>query len=337
MREIYAYKGLDEEVMKSSSGAAFIGFCKVFFNKCKNEKGYVYGATFDENLDVIHKGVSTLKECEAFQGSKYVKSNCKRVYLDIETKIKEGAAVLFSGTPCQVSSLKKYLDIRKVDRKKLFLVDIICHGTPKPIIWRDYKKWLEAKNGSLLRKYCFRFKREGWKAYPALACFENGKSLKNTSDTSVFSRLFLKRYSISKGCFSCKYSNMNREGDITIGDFWGIENIRSSFPSKKGVTLVLVNTESGKHLINEMDSESNEVVIEKINCSNFINYQHNLQRPTEEPNGYDSFWSDYKTASFDDIVKKYLGYGLKYKIIFSIKKYIRKTPLINTYRKLKNR
>lgn len=46
-----------------------------------------------------------------------------------------GREVLFSGTSCQVDGLKKFLSTECV--KNLICVDIVCHGVPSPLVWKN--------------------------------------------------------------------------------------------------------------------------------------------------------------------------------------------------------
>lgn len=337
MKKVYAFKNENKEVMNSSSGGAFIAICKTFENVFGIGMVSYYGATYDDNMNVVHKRVDTAEQCHIFQGSKYVKSNHARVLKEIELDVENKKKILFSGTPCQVFAVKNYLKAKNVTYDDIYYIDIICHGTPQVKIWEDYKRWLEAKHNSKLIKYSFRYKPEGWKAYPAYAKFENGKKLINTAETSIYSKLHMIGYITNKGCFSCPYATENREGDITLGDYWGIEKVLPSFSYKNGVSLIILNSNKMNKIVNNLVKYNCESNLEETKSDLYIKYQHNLTKQTEKPNNYDNFWNDYETNGFEYVLKKYLGYGLKYKIIFKIKKLVRKTPLIDMYRHFKNK
>lgn len=336
MKKVYAFKNTQEELLKSSSGGAFIAICKAFNQKYKNEKKAFYGATYDEKLNIVHKRVENVKECCIFQGAKYVKSNHSLILKEIEKDLKNNVKILISGTPCQISSIKKYLEVKKINYDDCLFIDIICHGTPQVKFWNDYKKWLENKENSKLINYSFRYKKEGWKAYPAYAEFSNGKKLINTAETSIYSKLHMLGFITNNHCFSCPFAKQEREGDITLGDYWGIENILTSFPYKNGVSLLIVNNDKNYDII-ELLNKNNDYLIKETNSEMYLKYQHNLNNPTKKPERYDEFWNDYENNDFEYILKKYLNYGFKYKIMFNIKKIIRKTPFIDIYRKIKNR
>lgn len=45
----------------------------------------------------------------------------------VQKDLKEGKEVLFTGTPCEVAGLKKYL---RKEYDNLYTLDLICHGVP---------------------------------------------------------------------------------------------------------------------------------------------------------------------------------------------------------------
>lgn len=334
MPDVYAFKNIDKEVMKSSSGGAFIAICQTF--EVLHGIGNVAfcGAAFDDQMMVKHMCVESAAECCIFQGAKYVKSECNYIFPELKNQVLNGRWVMFSGTPCQVYALKSFLHKEKVDFEMVFTIDVVCHGVPKKEFWLDYKNWIGSKAGAKLKSYSFRYKLEGWKAYPAYSEFENGKRMVNTPETSVYSRMHMARYSISKGCFSCPFSKEERVSDITLGDYWGVEKIIPDIPSKTGVSLVLVHTNKGKNIVKII--EQTGIYLVETEDRSYLKHQHNLNRPTERPERYDEFWKDYENDEFEGILRKYLGYGLKYKIIFVVKKMVRKTPLIEWYRSRKS-
>lgn len=335
MKKVYAFKNTFEQLMKSSSGGAYIALCETFENIFGKGNVVFYGAMYDKELNVIHGRKCSAEECSDFQGSKYVKSDMSKVLSLVEKDLLQRKYILFSGTPCQIFAIKKYIENKNIALDNLHCIDIICHGTPNEKIWNSYKKWLEKKENSKLIKYSFRYKPEGWKAYPAFAEFQNGKKKINTADLSIYSKLQMIGLTTNKGCFSCPYSNMNRVGDITIGDYWGIEKIMPTVESKNGVSLIIVNTEKGDSIVDKFDKD--KYFSEETNTDEYIKYQHNLKEKTQKPKNYNEFWNDYQEFGFEFILEKYLNYGKKYIIVHNIKKIIRKSPFINIYRNLKSK
>ena len=252
---VYAFRNREEVERKSSSGGAFSAVVEAVFNMFGGESNItVYGATFDDSLNVVHVAAKDIVSCNIFRGSKYIESNIIDCYSKIDEELRKGNVVLFSGTPCQVSAINNYLKHKAVNREKFYIVDILCHGTPSKSLWNDYKEWLEKKNRSKLVDFSFRYKSARWKLYPCMAEFEDGTVKINTQDVRLFTTLFFTGLAYRECCYHCRYANLNREGDITLGDFWGFENVMPVIAKQwnaracQGVSLVLVNSKKGERL-----------------------------------------------------------------------------------------
>ena len=332
--EVFAFKNNYFELKNSSSGGAFIACCKSFEKKYGPKNVAFCGAELRSDMTVVHDIVYSAKDCSRFQGSKYVRSNTDNIYLKISELLLEGKAVLFSGTPCQVAALKAAIAHKKISTEKLFTIDIICHGTPDVRIWNAYKAWIEEKAGGKLIAYSFRYKPKGWYGYPAYAEFDNGIKMIDTKETSVYSKLHLRGFSITAGCFKCPYSNMKRISDVTIGDFWGIEQEQISIDDRDGVSLIIVNTRQGTDIVKGLEQEG---ILIPIVGTNFIKYQHNLLFPTNKPKLYDDFWKDVLSNRFEEVLHTYLSYGWKYTIKYDLRSFCEKIGLLELYRKVKRK
>lgn len=323
--EVYAFKNKTDILIKSSSGGAFTEVISSIFRLYPSKKIVIYGAIFDSNFNVCHASVSNLKDCKKFRGSKYVQSNLKGIFDDIAYNLNARNIVVFSGTPCQNQLLNIFLKKKKISTDNLFKIDVICHGTPKPNIWKSYVRWLEKKNKSKLIGYSFRYKDgKKRKSYSAYAKFENKKEKIDSLDVKVFNRLFLRRLTLTEKCFTCNFANIERVTDITLGDFWGIEKIMPDFPNKNGVSEILVNTKKGKTIIEDIkqfNSNNLQVNIERCFSNEYINYQNNLNQPAERPLNYDKFNAEYKKYGIEYVIKKYAGYAFKNRIIDFIKRF----------------
>ncbi len=330
--EVYAFKNNENILSKSSSGGAFDAVVKAYYNANKekyrlNESDMlVYGAAFDDDFNVVHKAAYSKDECKMFRGSKYVKSHVGNVYKEVGEHLLRGKAVLFSGTPCQVQALKNFLRSNDIETERLYLIDLICHGTPKPEIWSDYRKWIEKKYTSKITWVSFRDKSDKSKNYSIRINLQNGKSLVNKLETSLFTGLFLNRYIMEQGCYKCPFANLNRCGDITLGDFWGIEDIIPEFPKQDGVSEVLVNSQKGMILLEDIKkhSQKDKTFLKQCFSNEYIKYQNNLQKPAEKPKRLEEFNLDYKIGGFEYIIKKYVGYNYKGKLKYYIKKILKK-------------
>lgn len=326
----YAFVNCNKnELNKSSSGGAFSAIVDALYRIEEDAFPVVLGAAYDEAFRVVHKVAFTREACEKFCGSKYVQSDLQDSFQRVEKCLKDGKTVLFTGTPCQVYAIRSYLGRNKCVTEKFYAVDIICHGTPSPKVWNSYVKWLENRFGKL-EDFSFRYKKAGWRNYPCMAKFSSGKMLTNNLYTQLFTNLFFTHKVLRECCYKCKFSNLKRTGDLTIGDFWGIEDVmpevlhEGTLKTENGISEILVNSEKGELVLCLM--KKNNICIE-CNSDDYIKYQHNLNKPTERPFGTDIFWKEYEEFGFEYILKKYAGYNFKNRI----KAVIRTVLRVNNY------
>lgn len=326
-QECYAFTNNNtEELNRSSSGGAFSAIVDALYD-IEKDNIVVYGAVIDSEMNIIHRAAYDITGCNTFCTSKYVQSNMNECFKQVVSDLNDGKFVLYTGTPCQIAAVRSFVAQKKINDEQLFLVDIICHGTPSPGLWKQYVIWMEKKFGKMT-EFSFRYKAAGWKGYPAMAKFENGKQLINDDYTQAFTNLFFTHKALRESCYSCQYANMNRPGDLTIGDYWGAEAILKeqinlgTFVQKKGISEIIVNTPKGKTLIQNVVKDNSYVLNE---TDAYIKYQHNLNRPTERPEGTERFWDEYKTNGADFIIKKYGKLGVKQKIIKMVPSSIKDT------------
>lgn len=285
---VYAAKYRDDKTTaESTSGGIFIPIAKNTLEK----GGIVYGCAYDENLIARHIAVEDEKELFRLQGSKYVQSDISGIYSRIKADLESDRYVLFSGTGCQVAGLRSFLGR---EYEKLITVDIVCHGVPSPRLFARYIDYLGKKLGEPVKSYNFRSKkRHGWGLFYELEWGKKSKSGSGFDDPYYNAFLNCKTY--REGCYSCRFANCNRQGDITLADFWGIEYINPKFYSKNGVSLVLVNTEKGKRLWKSLDNciDSADSTLEKA-----VKMNKNLSAPSSRPvcrNGiYEGFDGDFE-------------------------------------------
>lgn len=227
-----------EVLSKSSSGGMF----SVIADYVIEKGGIVYGVTYNEKLDVVHDHVEKKEELKKFQYSKYVRSDLKNSYVEIEKFLKENRYVLFTGTPCQCAGLRLYL---KKDYDKLITCEIICHSNASPKIFNMYKKNVELTFGSKIKQIIFRYKKYGWHGGNTYAILEDGREIEIPEFTNAFLDSLIGRPS----CHNCKFCTIKRYSDFTIGDFWGIEKVDKSVKDDNtGISLLCVNTDKGKKI-----------------------------------------------------------------------------------------
>ena len=289
--DAYAARHKDmEEVETSRSGAAFIAISDYVLEN----GGVVYGAGYTDHFRVVHKRAITKEERDEFKGSKYVQSDMNTVFRQVRKDLKDGLTVLFSGTPCQTAGLNSY--IGKKLRERLILVDIVCHGVPGPYLWRDYIAYLEKKQGDKICWVNFRDKQKfGWTAHK-----ETFKFVKGGGKMS-FTYLFYQHIMFRPSCGKCHYTNTKRPSDITIADFWGWEKTDPNINADdKGVSLILVNTEKGREILDAIKDSMTVIPAKLEDC-----LQPNLQHPSVFSKEWRNFERDYERKGFEYVMKKY--------------------------------
>ena len=227
--------------LKSQSGGVF----SVIAEQIISEGGIVFGAGFDQNWIVKHKGINRLENIEFLRGSKYVQSDLEETYKEAEQYLKQGSKVLFSGTPCQIQGLKSYL---QQDYEGLFTIDLICHGVSSPEVWNQYlKEYLADKQ---LHKYCQKDKRRNNAITYTL---KDGTEIVEASEDNIYMKGFYKDLFQRPSCHKCGFKGIERCSDITLGDFWGIENYLPEFGDKYGISAVIVHDNKGEKLFQKIE------------------------------------------------------------------------------------
>lgn len=288
-----------KQYMQSSSGGIFILLCEYIISK----GGIVCGAIYDKDFVVKHSFAKTLDECRAFQGSKYVQSDIRGIYSKIKTILKDNVPVLFSGTPCQVAGLKLYL---RKNYDNLYTVDLICHGVPSPLMFKDYLNFVRGKNEILHINMKSKSKKKGT---TIRFDFLNGKYVRQTLKTDLWNKLYFGSFIVRPSCHNCQFTHFNRVGDITIGDSWGINKYYPNFHADKMTSLLFVNTHKGAFLYDRISNQ-----IDKIEITKEESMQPQLQYPTKKSLEREAFWEDYIKYGFNYVIKKYLGFN-RYEIV----------------------
>lgn len=282
--KVFAAINTNEEIrMKSSSGGIFT----LLAEQVIKEGGVVFGARFDEQWQVQLDYTETIEGIAAFRGSKYVQARTGSTYRQAESFLKQGRKVMFTGTPCQIAGLKKFL---RKEYENLLTVDFVCHGVPSPLVWSKYLKErlasLGEKNSVLfsskfkdvskrtisLEDISFRNKNLGWKKFSFVLY---GKTRRGDSrrreNTVLFScmhykdtymRAFLNNLILRPSCHNCKCKEGKSNADLTIADFWGIDNYNPNMDDDKGTSLILIYTFNGKKCFFKLNLLKTEECIE---------------------------------------------------------------------------
>ena len=271
----YAAINPDEPIrLNSSSGGVFT----LLSERIISQGGVVFGARFNDQNEVIHDCVESIAELEAFRGSKYVQSVIGVSYRKVEEFLVQGRLVLFSGTPCQIDGLKRYL---LKPYSHLFTVEVACHGVPSPAVWRQYLKMRSSE--ASCNRISFRDKSTGWSNYSIKI-----ESYIRPHDEDDYMLCFLKDYSLRPSCFSCSSKDGKSGADITMADFWGVQEVAPNLQDEKGVSLIIVNTLKGQSLVDQIALNKQEVKPDIARAYNPALYSSALR-----PARYDRFWKQF--------------------------------------------
>lgn len=228
----------DRQRAQSSSGGVF----SLLAEKVLEQGGAVYGAAMEPNLTVRHVRITDKNALPRLMGSKYVQSQMGDCYTRVRRELAQGREVLFSGTGCQAQGLLRFLGGPKPG---LLTVDVICHGVPSPAVWQGYAKAIGAQT-----PLSFRDKSTGWQQYSVQL---NGMAHPYRQDP--YMRLFLSDVILRPSCYHCPAKGASRVSDLTLADFWGIQNVDPAMFDDKGTSLVLVHSAAGEQALAQIRPE----------------------------------------------------------------------------------
>lgn len=309
-QKVYAVRLRDEKaLMKSSSGGAFWAMAQVVID----HHGVVFGAAYTKEFSIVHVKAENYEDLRKMQGSKYVQSDTADTYAECKKELDAGRWVLYTGTPCQIAGLRSYLS---KDYSNLITVDLICHGVPSPKLFKKYLSWLSGKYGEPVLEYDFRTKENvGWGLEYRAKTKTKTQFLSGGLDP--YYNKFLSGSIYRMCCYSCKYANMNRVGDITIGDYWGIEKYHPEFYDKKGVSVIILNTVNGEGFFEKIKNHYDYI---ESNIPNAMAENKNLSKPTPMPSERVDIYKEIDTLSTTNYFASYFQIPMKRRLKAMIKK-----------------
>ena len=297
-KQVYALWTNDSSIRKysTSGGASYI-----LSRKIVERQGYFCGVEYKDN-EAIHTICNDVASLHRYQGSKYMHSDVKNVYAEIENLLKEGKTVLFTGTPCQVAGLRSYL---RKEYENLYCIDLVCHGVPSRRIKRDRIEYIEKANNKKVVDLRFREKKPDQHNTHTKYTFSDGSSISQSVYYDEMFRCFVSNHALRDNCFNCRYATGERCGDITISDFWGYVPAHIRYISyQKGTSMVLVNNSKGKYLLNLIKDEC--TIDDQRTFQEAAECNRNLYSPQPKPEKYDEFWSEYLSGkSIEELAPEY--------------------------------
>ena len=281
----YAAQAADVENHRQSSSGAIAA---LLTQALLLEGAIVYGSV-SEGTAARHVGISDLQEAEAFRGSKYVQSDMDGVIRKIRQEMKAGKVVAFFVTPCQVAGVRAATG---TENGKLYCIDLICHGVPPAVHLEQHLK--RVCKGKKIDWFSFRSGDDDY----FLKAVAGGKMVyraDKTHDTYFYA--FLKGLNLRLNCYQCPYATDKRIGDITIGDFWGLNRKTMQTKQHGRISVALVNNEKGEQL---WETIKGKLIWEERSLEEAVKGNHNLRKPSRCPDERMEFLNRYtETRDFD--------------------------------------
>ena len=294
----------DEILERSTSGGMYTLISDYILNK----GGVVYAPNFDSEMYLRHSRISNSEHRNKSTGSKYVQSECA-VYEEMLKNSKSANPIAFFGTPCQINAMKNFLLYQKADCKGIYYVDVVCNGVGSPLVWLEHKKRIERKYKRSLVDYKFRTKNNGLNSNEECAVFSDGTKKMISNHFYKYNPMYHSRLIVRPSCNNCTFCSMDRVSDITIGDF-SKEDIVLNFKRTGGVSTVLINTEKGSRLFNEIKKY---LQFQELNLDDIS--QLRLRECGKINLDSDRFYENIKKSNLNYAVFKWLGIKQYVKII----------------------
>lgn len=310
--EVYAGRVKDKSVLYvSSSGGAFTALSDVFLEQGDAVAAAVYNY---QSYETCFQLLLSKKERDKALGSKYMQSKPGKIFSEAEAWLKDNPdkRLLFVGMGCQAEGFRRFIEHRHL-RNLVYIVDIVCHGSPSPKLWKEYAELLERSNKGIISFLTFKDKRNSWLRPTALVKIHNKEFSIND-----YVKIFYNQCALRPSCHVCPYATTVRKTDMTIGDFWHIEKTIPEFYDPQGNSLFLIHTNRGKELFNAIKEK---IDFQKSDIEHCL--QDNLKAPTPISPERPMFWEDYRRNGIGYIMKKYGDSSLKSAVINKLKKIIR--------------
>ncbi len=299
----YAVVNRDEGVrLSSSSGGVFT----LLAERVIENGGVVFGAGFDSDMSVVHKKCTDKSQLQEIRGSKYSQSEIGNTYHEAKECLNNGIQVLFTGTPCQIGGLYAFLG---KDYDNLFTQDIICNSVPSPEVWKEFL--LSQSDNRQIETVFFRDKTFGWNQYSMRIEYSDKTNKVIPANQNAFMNGFINGLYTRPSCSMCSFRNGQRRADVTLGDFWGIQNFDIQFNDNKGVTLMIVHSDKGMALLNDINDK---IHLEGADFEEAIKHNPAYYRSPKRSKLKKYFFKRFKRVPLDKLVNKYSGRGMAAKI-----------------------
>ena len=285
----------NDELQSSSSGGVF----SVLARKILDSGGLVVGCELHDG-NPRHVIIQEAADLHRLRGSKYVESDLAPVFQELAEEAGSGRKILFSGTGCQIGAVKSLLG----ENENILYAEILCHGVPSRSLFQRHNDFIERKYGDKLTDIKFRSKENAsWNtSYRFAYTFQSGRTVTVPAYKDAYYMNFIKGNIMRLSCYQCAYAGSIRIGDITLGDYWGVENHHPELDASKGVSAVLVNSPAGERLFNEC---SEELTVIPTKTQYIQERVHALKAPIPKPSERDGIYARIEEIGYDAWNRQY--------------------------------
>lgn len=251
VKNAYVAIAKNKEILNMSTSGGIFG---ILSESVITAGGCVYGCMWNQQGYAQQGKIECIQELEKIQKSKYVQSDTKRTFIEVQNDLKQGRNVLYSGTACQIAGLRKFLNGRE---ENLITVEVACHGVPSPGLFQKYICWKEKREGNKIEEVQFRNKEKHKKGEHYKFClkYADGKKRYYLSNEDPYYGAFLEGRTLRKTCYHCKYKQSERVSDILLGDYWGVEKEHPKFPAQYGASAIVISSDKGMQLFESIKSQ----------------------------------------------------------------------------------
>lgn len=285
-----------------------------------NKNGVVAGVCYDnQKREVRHILIENTDGLRHIAKSKYVLSNKSGIYKKIKEKLEENVTCLFTGVPCEVNALHRYLKLSRTNTDKLYTIDLLCRGGASPRCLKEHIDFV--RKGNDVSDITF---RGGENDCKFTVWSLNGKPLyQGEQYVDAYFKYFMQHSLFQEKCYRCPFAGVHRQGDITLGDFWGLKGTAAEENDVSGVNLILINSDKGQRLY---ESVRDKIKVFERPMREAVEGNETLCGATPKPPEYDALWKVISVKGFDSGLKEVYGtsesknywknkyYCIKYKI-----------------------
>jgi len=302
---------------QATSGGIFLAIATEVIQR----GGVVFGVAYDEEWNLFHSMAETQEACLKFTGSKYAQSDPRNTFSEVRKLLKSGTLVYYTGTPCQIAGLRRFLH---KGYQNLITSDNICHGTPSNVFFKREISWREKQKGDEIKSLSYRNKdRFGWGMDAKIEWLKSGAKYEDAWESPYFAG-FWKNNTLRPSCYRCKFASIERQGDITLADFWGVKKyVKEIKRTGKGVSLLLVNSQKGLDLLAALKN----VAYFESDINTALKTQAHLSRPVNRPKSREGIYDHAYEGDFASFAKTKLLYGRKAKVQRQVRNLVKQVLL----------